>query len=197
MAKQTGLLEVICKMTVKNVMGESSGCLPVAVHMSLFLLMKTILIARLTSLHCIRTQAPCSYKLLGASELSRFRMELLIRAVLVGREGRWHWWLSLLLRSFCHHIWDNYWVLLFFPVPVYHRSLKSEGAALISNALTRHASAVLCWWDVTDVWGLKMCYKGTLLARNSFLWTERACPSALCSSFWSSFCDSDNGPSSL
>lgn len=32
MAKQTGLLEVIFKMTVKNVMGESSGRLPVTVH---------------------------------------------------------------------------------------------------------------------------------------------------------------------
>lgn len=74
MAKQTGLLEVIFKITVKNVMGESSGCLPVAVHMSLILLMKTILIVRLTSLWTSRifTQKPCRYELSGTAVLSRF-----------------------------------------------------------------------------------------------------------------------------
>jgi len=108
MAKQTGLLEVIFKMTVKNVMGESFGRLPVAVHMSLFLLMKTILIARPTSLwtSCICTQKPCGYKRLGAAELSRFCTQLLTSAFL--GEGRWHWGLSRLLSSFCHHIWDSY-----------------------------------------------------------------------------------------
>lgn len=108
MAKQTGLLEVIFKMTVKNVMGESLGRSPVAVHMSLFLLMKTILIARLTSLWTRRvcTQKLCSYKQFGAAELSRFCTQLLTSTFL--GEGRWHWWLSPLLRSFCHHGWDTY-----------------------------------------------------------------------------------------
>lgn len=78
MAKQTGLLEVIFKMTVKDVMGESFGRLPVAVHMSLFLLMKTILIAGLTSswTGCMCTQETCSYK------LSRFCTQLLTSALL-------------------------------------------------------------------------------------------------------------------
>ena len=61
MAKQTGLLEVIFETTVKNVMGESFGHPPVAVHVSLFLLMKTILIAGLTSSPSSRvhTWKPC------------------------------------------------------------------------------------------------------------------------------------------
>lgn len=68
----------------------------------------------------------------------------------------------------------------------------------IFNSLTRHAEVVLVWWDVINrCVGLQhFLLRHTLLPRNPFLCTERACPSALCSSFWSSLCDSDNGLSS-
>lgn len=149
MAKQTGLLEVIFKMTVKNAMGGSSGCLPVAVHMSLFLLMKTILIAKLTSLW---TQKPFSYNLFGAAELSRFWTQLLTSAFLI--KGRLHWQLRPLLALFCHCIWDTYQVprhsCLISPHTIYHRSPKSGGAALISTALTGRVDTILASRDAIN-----------------------------------------------
>lgn len=153
MAKQTGLLEVIFKITVKNVMGESSGCLPVAVHMSLILLMKTILIVRLTSLWTSRifTQKPCRYELSGTAVLSRFCSfsPLLCWTREGGTCG------SVLCSDCFDTIFETHTeppctAALFFPHPVYHRSPKFEGAALISNALTRPADATLVQWDVIN-----------------------------------------------
>lgn len=149
MAKQTGLLEVIFKMTVKNVMGESFGRLPVAVHMSLFLLMKTILIARLTSLWTSRicTQKRHGFKLFGAAEPSRFCTRDFLG------KGRWHWWLGPFARIILPPRLGH---LLSTPdtacsvSPIYHRAPKSDGAALNSNALTRRADGIWVWWVVIN-----------------------------------------------
>lgn len=104
MAKQAGLLEVIFKMTVKNVMGESFGRLPVAVHMSLFLLMKTILIVRLTSLWTSRicTQKRPALSCLGQRSRADFAPE-----ISWAREGGTGGSVPL-LGSFCRHVWDTY-----------------------------------------------------------------------------------------
>lgn len=153
MAKQTGLLEVIFKMTVKNVMGESFGRLPVAVHMSLFLLMKTILIVRLTSLWTSRicTQKRHGLKLFGAAEPSRFCTQLRTRDF--PGEGRWLGWLGpfaqIVLPPRLGHLLSTPGTACSVS-PIYHRAPKSDGAALNSNALTRCADGILVWWDVIN-----------------------------------------------
>lgn len=102
MAKQTGLLEVIFKMTVKNCDGGkfwplASSCSHVFVPVD-----ENHTDCRADILvDCLHVRTGnVRYK------LSRFCTQLLTSTLL--GEGKWHQWLCPLLRSFCHYISDTY-----------------------------------------------------------------------------------------
>lgn len=152
MAKQTGLLEVIFKMTVKNVMGESFGCSPVAVHMSLFLLMKTILIAELTSswTGCMCTQETCTRVTSWADFAHSFSTVLSwVREGGIGGSVPCSDHFATMSRTPTKSPWHSYSVFLH---PVYHRSPKFGDISPISKALTRHADAIWIWWDIINIY---------------------------------------------